>query len=254
MFEPSREARYRGQFRPEFSRLHRDGDLFWVVPFPVRYAIAVTGERLSGKSVALAYLSEKRGCRLYSLASELRGIALERGVPLDPRSRLQDLGDEVRAENDDPAFLARLTLRRIHRDHLAHSAGRPASRVAVGGFKRPEELELFQSLNRFKQFDVRADRPKRFRRAKRTGILERELAHLPALPALTQKTFRIHIDDRDLHGRHNHWTGAYGQLVHKVVDNAAAEHISNNGTLAELYAALDNQVRRLDAEWRSAST
>ena len=128
MYEPTPNARYRGQFRPEFSRLHRDGDLFWVVPFPIRYAVGVTGERLAGKSAALAYLTEKRGFRLYSLATELRAIALHRGIPLEPRSWLQDLGDEVRAEHDDPAFLARLTLRRIRRDH--HGLRRLAAGVS----------------------------------------------------------------------------------------------------------------------------
>ncbi|MEA2372632.1 MAG: hypothetical protein QOH12_3026 [Solirubrobacteraceae bacterium] len=254
MFEPTSDARYRGQFRPEFSRLHRDGDLFWVVPFPVRYVVGITGERLAGKSATLAYLSEKRGFRLYSLATELRAIALRRGIPLEPRSVLQDLGDEVRAENDDKAFLARLTLRRIHRDHHNHPPGEPANRVAVGGFKRPEEIALFQNLARFSQFDVRTDRRVRFTRAKSSGILELELSHVTPRPPLTEATFRRHIDERDLRGRDNEWTGAYGQLVGKVIDYPGAVTIFNNGTLAELYTTLDGKVRERDEEFRSAST
>lgn len=254
MFEDRSRARYRGQFRPEFSRLHRDRDLFWIVPFPVRYIVAVTGERLAGKSAALAYLSEKRGFRLYSLATELRAIALQRGVPLVPRSRLQDLGDEVRAEKDDPAFLARLTLRRIHRDLHTHSPGQPAQRVAVGGFKRPEEIQAFEHLGRFVQFDVRADIKQRFKRAKSTGILQRELAHLAVQPPMTESTFRKYVDTRDLHGRRDPWTGAYGQLVADVIGQPAAEQIPNNGTLAELYAELDRRVDEFDGQFRSAST
>src|SRR4051794_27116556 len=89
------QARYKGQFRPEFSRLHRDKDLFWVVPFSVRYVVAVTGERFAGKSACLSYLSEKRAFRIYSLANVLREIAIKRGMPIEPRTQLQDLGDEV---------------------------------------------------------------------------------------------------------------------------------------------------------------
>src|SRR4051794_22456679 len=91
----SRRGRYLGQFRPEYSRLHQDHDLFWVVPFRVRYILAVLGRRYAGTSSVLTYLGEKRNFETYTLTNTLRELALSRGIPLEPRSSLQDFGNQV---------------------------------------------------------------------------------------------------------------------------------------------------------------
>jgi dephospho-CoA kinase len=175
--------RYDRQFRPRFSRLHLDRDLRWVVPLSVRYVVAITGERFAGKSLALAHLTEKHGFEVYSLATTLRELAVEFGVPLEPRHRLQDFGDELRTEHRDAAYLARLTLRRIHRDHLDHRARAEAPRrIAVGSFKRPEEVRLFENLGRFRQFNIVSSREERLKRALSSGIMARELSHLDPPP------------------------------------------------------------------------
>ncbi|MGN6588301.1 MAG: hypothetical protein ACTHKT_12675 [Solirubrobacterales bacterium] len=246
--------RYQSQFRPEFSKLHRDRDLRWVVPFGVRYVIAVTGERFAGKSAALAHLSEKKGFELYSLATTLREEAVRLGVPLEPRSRLQDLGDELQAHFDDPAYLARVTLRRIHRDHQNQRGTiEPLHRVAVGGFKRPEELELFEDLGRFTHLRVEASDAVRLERARRSGIGERELRHLSPTPRLDAESFREHIDQRDLHGREDMWTGSYGQAVARLMELPAAVVIPNEGTLADLGERLEREIETLDSRFRAFS-
>src|SRR4051794_949744 len=108
--------RYMGQFRPEFSRIHADRDLFWIVPFGVPRIVGLTGERFAGVTTALAYLEERHGFRVYTLGGELRRVAEERGAPVRGRRYLQDFGDQLRFENFDAAVLARRVLRRIRRD------------------------------------------------------------------------------------------------------------------------------------------
>jgi dephospho-CoA kinase len=246
--------RYSQQFRPEFSRLYRDHDLRWVVPFSVRYVVGITGARFAGKSAALAHMGEKKGFEVYSAAATLRGIAVQLGVPLEPRYRLQDLGDELRAHFNDPAYLARMTLRRIHRDHLEERGTiEPLKRVAVGGFKRPEEIALFEDLDRFAHVNVHASREIRLQRALESGIMERELQHLPKLPEMNMHTFKKHIEHRDLQGDQNPWTAGFGQAVGALVDKSSASTLQNDGTLAELVDQLDRKIETLDQTFRAFS-
>lgn len=250
----SGDRRYNQQFRPEFSRLHRDHDLRWVVPFSVRYVVGVTGARFAGKSAALAHMGEKKGFEVYSAAATLREIAVQLGVPLEPRYRLQDLGDELRAHFNDSAYLARMTLRRIHRDHLEErGTSEPLKRVAVGGFKRPEELALFENLGRFAHLNVCASQEVRLGRALDSGIMERELQHLEVLPALDMGTFEKHIEQRDLHGNQNPWTANFGQAVGALIATPSAINIPNEGTLADLIDLLDRKIDTLDQLYRAFS-
>ncbi len=244
--------RYGHQFRPEFSRIHLDRDLRWVVPFPIRYVVAVTGKRFAGKSAALAYLSEKKGFDVYSLATVLREQAISRGIPLEPRSRLQDLGDELRAGNNDPALLARLTLRRIHREHLDQRGSvEPPRRIAVGGFKRLEELRIFENLGTCAQLNIDADEEIRVRRAIASGIMAREVTHIEPTPELDAKAFREYIERRDLEGHDNRWTDGFGQAVGEVVAARSAIQIANNESIAALDASLDEEIRKLDDKYRA---
>jgi dephospho-CoA kinase len=246
--------RYNEQFRPEFSRLHSDRDLRWVVPLSVRYVVAVTGERFAGKSAALAYLAERKGFRVYSLADTLREIAVRLGVPREPRYRLQDLGDELRAHFEDPAYLARLALRRVHRDHLDDRGTiDPLRRIAVGGFKRVEELELFERVDRFQHLRVEADRQIRFERAVGSEVMQRELAYLDPVPDPSLEVFEEYIDKRDLHGDRNRWTAGFGQGVNDLTTASGAEPIKNRKSLAELYDRLDQEVATLDRRFRAFS-
>ncbi len=241
------KTRYDEQFRPEFSRLHHDRDLRWVVPFSVRYVVAVSGERFAGKSAALAYLAEKKGFELYSLAGTLRAEAVRLGVPLEPRYRLQDLGDELRAHFDDPAYLARITLRQIHRNHLSHGGMiEPLRRVAVGGFKRPEEITLFDSLGRFGHLTITTDATERLERARRSGIGQREVTQQVSGRELDAESFAELIDGRDLEGEGDRWRLGCGQAVAKVCEMPSARRVPNDGDLATLADLLDQEIAELD--------
>lgn len=248
-----KDRRYNEQFRPEFSKLHADRDLRWVVPFSVRYLVAISGARFAGKSAALAFLSEKKGFELYSLATTLRETAVRLGVPLEPRYRLQDLGDELRAHFDDPAFLARMTLRRIHRDHLDQRGTiEPLRRIAVGGFKRREELQLFEAVGRFAHFRICASDETRLERAKDSGVGERELRSVGFEGDLDEASFKRYIDARDLEGQDYSWTDGYGQAVAEALA-VPSEEIENEGNLADLDEDLDAKVANLDRRYRAFS-
>jgi len=257
------DERYRHQFRPAFSRLHKDRDLRWVVPLNVRYVIAIVGGRFSGKSTALAYLSEKRGFHTYTLTEDLRDEARKRGVGLEPRHKLHDLAEELRAEYRDNAYLARLTLRRIHREHLAHR-NTPSStkRIAVAGIKRLEELQQFEFLPacHVVQISTDPDVERRFERANRSGLLARELNAIVDdqghSPEVTKESFQLHLDDRDrgtssILREDRLWTAGYEQDARALLDLPSARNVDNNGTNAELYAQLDEVVRELDERYRA---
>jgi len=244
----------KGHFRPQFSRLHEDRDLFWVVPFPVRYMVGVIGLRFAGKSAVLSHLNEKHGFRVYNLSSALREIAAQREIPLEPRARLQELGDELRAEHGDAGYLARLTLRRIRADLLGHSPAPAPARIAIGGFKHPAEVDVFTNLGSFQLMCVNADEQLRFEHAQQSGVLQTELSAFQGQPTPTIESFRRHIDDRDRSFDASPWTAGYGQQVDGVIARATTpdDQIENSGTLAELLAQVSRRVAVLDSTFRGA--
>lgn len=239
------KSRYLQQFEPKLSQLGNDGDLWWVVPFSVRYIVGVAGCRFAGTSTALSYLGEKLGFKVYSLSNELRDIARHQGVPLNSRKRLQDLGDELRAERDDPGYLARLTLQRIRADQLRWPESR--ARIAVGGFKHPKEVEIFKQLQGFHLLRLDVGQKVRHERAKDSGMWEVEQEG----SRRSLKLFQSDIDQRDRDGRNFHsWTGQYGQWVDGVMQSEVTgkKLRSGNFSRGKLFQELVNWVAELDEE------
>jgi hypothetical protein len=240
-----------GQFEPKYSDLGADADLWWVVPFSVRYIVGVSGLRFAGKSTALSYLADKRGFSTYSLTGELRRIAQVRGIAVSSRESLQDLGDELRAEHGDGGFLARLTLERIRADHLHTRGG--LTRIAVGGFKHPKEVAVFNQLaDAFHFLRVLAGERVRYARAAGNGILARELTELgiPFTGVPGPSLFRWRLEERDRRGQDwRPWTRGYGQSMDKTVTSGINAHeIRNSGTdYGPLYNKLDAWIDELDA-------
>lgn len=234
-------GRYEGQYRPEFSRLHRDPDLLWVTPFPVRYIVGVVGARCSGKSTVLSYLSDKKGFEVYSLSSLVREEAERRGLRLDQRSVLQDLGDEMRAGHRRPddekegygdgGYLARAMLRRVHHRYHSHGGiGDLAPRIAISGFKHPSELDVFLAMHEFQILLLDADEEDRAARAQRSQHLTREI-RVEGNPEVADEVdpngdvridlFRQYMEARDRDGQEfNPWAGDCGQAVERLLDQA----------------------------------
>jgi hypothetical protein len=259
-------GRYSGQIRPKFSQLHEDRDLLWITPLPVRYFVAIVGYRTSGKSLVATYLSDKKGFELFSLSSIVRDRAERRGQALGNRSELQALGDELRAqaflgvEDGEPEFgdggyFARLLLRRIRSHYHSHRAAQLAPRIALAGFKHPDELAVVAQLKEFAVLlveprdqgqpeDAEAELEVRAMHAWRTGGLASELealgelvelSKLPPAPALGSgeenlsakerkailTTYREKIDEPDrISSTRETWIGSYGQAVERVVAGA----------------------------------
>lgn len=166
-------GRYKRQFRPEFSRLDQDRDLSWIIPFELDPSFALIGPRFGGKSTVASYLAERQGCRLVSIGSILRDLATEAGQPIRSREELQCFGDQIRTEQDDPAYLARLALRRVRQiEGLRRPRGFKRGRVVLTGIKHLDEVELIAGIEQFNLIDVYAGVERRLERAMQTGILQ----------------------------------------------------------------------------------
>lgn len=169
------KQRYLGQFRPEFSKLYLDRDLYWAIPFSAPVVLAVVGKRFAGVGTAIEYLRTRHGFSAYALGGELRAIAEERGVPVEYRRYLQDLGDEVRTETGDAGYLARRVLRRIRADYLQRPAWGLPRGIVIAGLKTSRELEVISAMRNFRCLEIRVeDDDLRFERVLERGVLEEE--------------------------------------------------------------------------------
>lgn len=216
------------------------------MPFRIRYVLGLVGRRWTGKSTVIAHLVEKEGFRVYSLSMTLRRIAVDLGV--DPASRvaLQDLGDDLRRKGGTD-ILARQTLRFIRSDNLAHRETQAsAPRVVVSGFKRPEEVSVFGSLNCFELLGLAASDERRYDRAISSGSASSELLDLPQLTPLVVKE---RLDARDRFGNED---DPNGQAVDEVVKLVPQHRTIENeaGTVAELLSDVNKHVRQLDLQYR----
>lgn len=271
------DARYIGQFRPEFSRLHQDRDLYWVVPFSVPLVLAVVGPRFGGVTSTLRYLTERHGFRLYTLGGELRRIAEQRGVAIESRRYLQDLGDELRAEHRDAGYLARGVGRRLRSDRIAapSPAGRPV-KIAIGGIKHPRELVELQKIRGFRLAIVGADEAHtyvRFRRVLDIGMLGAEYeaerlrrladrhdrGDIPPWNQTSPAERRTYFDALDVAHHHGHpgdrvaeeYRGRPSEVIgraRELVDDSATRvrEIPNKSTqIHQLHEAIDGLLDEL---------
>jgi len=68
---------------------------------------------------------------------------------------------------------------------------------------------VFEHLPRFSQINMQCARPLRFIRSRDSGVLERELQHFKLAGLVDEDSFAEYVDERDLRGAANRWTGAY---------------------------------------------
>jgi hypothetical protein len=266
----TRAGRYMGQFRPEFSRVHQDRDLYWVVPFAAPLVLAIIGPRFAGVTTALRYLGERHGFTVYSMGGQLRRIAEGRGVPIDSRRYLQDLGDELRTEHQDAAHLARVAGRQIRLDGLGQRRTIHTSRkIVMSGIRHPLELDVLQQLNGFHLVIINCggdEATLRFERVVNTGILRAEYeadrerrrldrddhATVQSWAALSIAERRAYFDSLDhAHrvGNRSRFPEAYRGRPAEVIARAreivrdpdARVHLIDNSTnqIDDLYGAVD---------------
>jgi hypothetical protein len=204
--------------------------------------VGVAGRRFAGTSTALTYLGDKLGFKVYTLSQELREIARQQGVPPNSRESLQDLGDELRAQHQDGGYLARLTLQRIRADQLHRHESR--ARIAVGGFKHPDEIAVFEELDNFHFLQLDVGERRRYERAVESGMLD--LEH--GLPGPGFEWFKREVDKRDRDGRELYeWTGNYGQWMDGVLERPG-KVIKNSFRRGKLFETLGAWIEELDRE------
>jgi hypothetical protein len=150
-----------------------------------------------------------------------------------------------------------VTLRAIRADFLAHqtSAGAPP-RVAVGGFKRPEEVDVFASIPQFRLVAIGAhDQPGeddpclRFARGRASAGMAKEVAEAGGDPEKVKSDFDA-IDYRDREGKVG--DASYGQDVRRVVEQVGSSDWIANSANGEhnLFSALNAKVSELDSHYR----
>lgn len=255
---PEIPSRYLGQFRPEFSRLYEDRDLYWITPFFAPRVLGVVGQRFAGVSSAIEYLVARHGYRAYTLGSELRRIAQELGVPASHRRHLQDLGDEIRTAERDPAYLARRVLRRIRDDYLREPPWAVPRSLVIGGIKTTEERKVLSALHNFEAVVIEVDNDDlRFRRALEGGRIageyeaersreldkERRAKKPPTWDRLSPRRQREFFRGLDRIHEEGHpgsspqeYKGAPAKVIAQLEDPLT---VSNEGDLGQLHAEID---------------
>lgn len=251
----SDQGRYLNQVRPALSRLHKDPDLRWAAPMALRYMVGVVGFSHSGRASVTNFLVSRRGFRLYRMVHVLRTYAERWGYdPDDPDPEVLNMvGDEIVKRLDDPAAVAKLTFMRLRSDLIDADRRRDPEPVVIEGFKRPEELRIFQRLAAFRTMLVDTSPETRLRRAERDSWLigHPNLHELPPEPeedddavrAARLEWLRIHIDEKPERRYRNQ---PLVDLARRDPDLIRIREPDGQ----PLRDNLNAQLARLDREWR----
>jgi hypothetical protein len=241
-----------------------DRDLYWAIPFAAPAVLAVVGKRFAGVGTAIEYLHIRHGFSAYTLGGELRTIAEERGVPVEYRRYLQDLGDEVRTETADAGYLARCVLRRVRSDYLRRPAWSLPRGIVIGGLKTCGELEVISAMRNFHCLEIRMeDDDLRFRRVLERGVLEEEyeaerkrreagegveaggMRHWEELDDEKRRAYFSQLDKIHNDGHPGSWPerfrGRPAQVIAKLEDPLAVKNDSDS--MGSLHAEVDKVLR-----------
>ena len=126
--------------------------------------IGLTGRFGAGCSSTLEVLEKTFHFIPFSFSDYIKNIAKESGsfkVSKDKntRNKLQFLGDKLREDNNDEAFLAKIILKKVKNTGLKN--------VVIDGFKNPAEVNVFRKeYPDFFLFAIDAETEERWRRTK----------------------------------------------------------------------------------------
>ncbi|WP_339811169.1 adenylate kinase [Paenibacillus sp. FSL R7-0189] len=181
--------------------------------------IGLIGKLRSGKSAAGDYLASKYGYTQFAFGDELKRYAHELfGEPAPgtkPRELYQWFGQAVRER--DPDVWVRKCFERITWFNYVYALAVPARPVVITDVRQPNEFTALQSAG-YVLLRVEAPDGIRIERAVNSGDV---------------------FDYTDL---------AHG--TETALDGYAADFtVTNNGTLAELYAQIDEIMRYLGGDW-----
>lgn len=178
--------------------------------------IGITGTIGAGKGTVVEYLKTK-GYKHYSSSGLLREMLMERGVPID-RDALAALAREIRST--DPAGVPKLTYERAVKDgseafvlEAIHTTGESDFIRSVGGII----------------LGVDADIDTRYERIKKRGSDKDNVSYEKFVEQARRE------DDGAEGAGHNI----------RAVINSADALVTNNGTIDELRAAVDEVLERV---------
>lgn len=165
------KGRYLGQFPPEFSRLHRDNDLYWTVPPRIRSLVVIMGPRFSGTSTAVKYMASHHRFRVVRCSRLVRDYAREHAYPADERAEyLQALG-RLREDTNDDTRAVKLALREVRRRQLERGVEVPQD-IVIDGVQSLPEFELLARHPRLRAIWLDPGFEKRLNFAVASGMME----------------------------------------------------------------------------------
>jgi hypothetical protein len=161
-----KQSRYHGQFGIEFSKIHEDRELAYVVPLEYRIIVVIVGLKYAGKTVVTDHLVEDLGFRLYSLSRFVREEVDRLALPQTDRAILKEHGDRLRRRYGCD-YLAKRVVQSIRRDIIERLE--PVTHISVDGIKNTGEIEFLKRLPRIVTIGVAADGEERRQRAESDG-------------------------------------------------------------------------------------
>jgi dCTP deaminase len=237
------QGTYKGQVKPELSKLDTDSDLRWVSPMAVKYIVGVIGERFAGKSTVIDFLVARRQFRLYRLSQFVYEEAQRRGVDTSQKEALRNVGDDMR-ELYGQDVLARLAFYRIRSDFLDPDRARHPAYICVEGFRTRAELRAWQALGMYRTFVVTAPLRERRRRAEAGGFLLDEPTSEP-MPSQSEEQDAWFEREFDAPLREA------GLLDEARASERTVELRNEEPGVPLLHRELKNEVRRLERWWRA---
>lgn len=158
-------AKYHLQIKPQFSRLHHDKDIPFLVPVQVPLIIGVIGKKFAGKSEVVKHLVGEYHLDSYSLALYVKKEAVQRYWSVeykDPLSKqLKDLGDKLRKEEIKefyikPEFQGGYLASQFIRELCTNivEKGIETRGIVVEGFKNPAEVKIIKNFASGKFFPI----------------------------------------------------------------------------------------------------
>lgn len=171
------DSRYFRSITPEFSKIHIDKELAYIVPTTLQLIIGITGPRGSGKDIVAEYLVEEEECKYYSLSHIVRTELRKKAWELSPVNQ-QNIANKLRKKYCEEGkaikygYLAEKLNEQIRNDNIR---SREINIVVVNGIEHPDEIRILRKMKNFFLIGVSAGAKTRFDRLKKEGSLSPDL-------------------------------------------------------------------------------
>ena len=169
--------------------------------------IGIVGTIGSGKDTAGDYIAKKLGIPSFQISSPLKEISSAKGIE-PTRENLIALGTQLAAEKGD-GYLAQYIVDLV------------PEKAVITGMRQLGQIVVLKASSKLNLISIDADPQTRFERTQKNG-------KLGEATTLEEFLFRENAEN----------SAPNAQRVFECM-NLADEHVTNNGSLEELYAHLD---------------